>query len=287
MVGLFTKRYTKPTASNKEFVRTAKGGWSRCVQGSPTDSACDSLANCVGYACGRFNEIYNEIMSTTGMKYYGLNCNAENFIKRAKEMYPDLQFSDRPFPGAILVWEGAGSLAGHVAIVEDILETDSKGFPTKIKTSESAYGGSAFYVSTRTNDNGAWGLNTSKYSVNGFILNPAVKLVEPVERDLYKDQVNVKESALRLRKTPSNKDMSNYWGSFCPVGIFNVLEVYKDSKYDWYRIEDDVWIAKVTDVDFLPRIESQEVELKKRIKELEAKIAEYEAIINEVRKAVK
>ena len=99
----FTKRYSKPTASNLEYVRTGKGGWSRCCQGSPTDAACDSLANCVGYACGRFNEIYNEIMGTTGMKYYGLNCNAENFVERAKEMYPELEFSKDPVVGGIIV----------------------------------------------------------------------------------------------------------------------------------------------------------------------------------------
>ena len=102
MAASFTKRYTRPNASNKEFVRTASGGWSQCIQGSPTDAACDVLANCVGYACGRFNEIYNEIMGTSGMRYPLLTCNAENFIERAKQAYPDLQFSKSPRPGAII-----------------------------------------------------------------------------------------------------------------------------------------------------------------------------------------
>ena len=32
----FTNRTKKPTAANLEYVRTAKGGWSKCCQGSPT-----------------------------------------------------------------------------------------------------------------------------------------------------------------------------------------------------------------------------------------------------------
>lgn len=44
----FTKRLSRPTSANLEYVRTAKGGWNHCVQGNPTDSQCDSLANCVG-----------------------------------------------------------------------------------------------------------------------------------------------------------------------------------------------------------------------------------------------
>ena len=67
-------RTSKPTAGNKFFITKSKGGWSTCIQGSPTDSACNVLANCVGYACGRFNEIIGS------MKYPSLNCNAENFI---------------------------------------------------------------------------------------------------------------------------------------------------------------------------------------------------------------
>ena len=71
------KRTTKPEYGNKFYNRTADGGYSRCIQGSPTDPGATVLANCVGYACGRFNEIVGD------MKYPNLNCNAENFIERA------------------------------------------------------------------------------------------------------------------------------------------------------------------------------------------------------------
>lgn len=53
----FTMRTTKPGAGNKYYIRKASGGYSDAVKGSPVDAQCDVLANCVGYAVGRFNEI--------------------------------------------------------------------------------------------------------------------------------------------------------------------------------------------------------------------------------------
>lgn len=157
-------RTSKPTAGNKFFITKSKGGWSTCIQGSPTDSACNVLANCVGYACGRFNEIIGS------MKYPSLNCNAENFIERAKSL--GLTISPVPTLGGIMVWQKGATLsgndgAGHVAVVERI---DSA---NQIYTSESGYGSSAFWNSVRTNSNGRWGLG-SGYSFRGCIVNPAI-----------------------------------------------------------------------------------------------------------------
>ena len=50
-------RTSKPSAGNKFYITKSKGGYSTCIQGKPTDANCNVLANCVGYACGRFNEI--------------------------------------------------------------------------------------------------------------------------------------------------------------------------------------------------------------------------------------
>lgn len=279
---LFTKRYSKPNDSNKEFVRVDKGGWSRCVKGNPTDGACDVLSNCVGYACGRFNEIYNEIMGTTGMKYYALNCNAEDFVERAKEWYPELQFSDKPQPGAIICWR-KGEIgvhsdgAGHVAVVEEVIDDNT------IKTSESAYGGTAFYVSTRNNDNGRWGIG-SAYSFRTFILNPAVTMVEPVDRDKSKDQIEVVGTLLRMRRTPDDTISSNIWGSFCPVGIYNIMETTKVKGKEWgdtwYKIDDNVWIAGVNNTTrFLAKENDSELDI------LRKENAELKARLEKIRKA--
>lgn len=156
-------RTSKPKADNKFYLTVSKGGYSKCIKGSPTDE-CDVLANCVGYACGRFNEIIGE------MKYPTLYCNAENFIERAKSL--GLQVVNYPTLGGIMVWQKGSTLnsndgAGHVAIVERI---DSD---IQIYTSESGYGTKAFWNATRTNKNGRWGAG-SGYTFRGCIVNPAI-----------------------------------------------------------------------------------------------------------------
>lgn len=174
-------RTTKPTSGNKFFITKSKGGYSTCIQGSPTDSQCNVLANCVGYACGRFNEIIG------AMKYPSLNCNAENFIERAKNTY-GLEISSVPTLGGIMVWQ-KGTLsgndgAGHVAVVEKIIDSNT------IYTSESGYGGSAFWNSTRRNTNGRWGLG-SAYTFRGCIVNPAIgKIVAPTPTPSAKKSVD-------------------------------------------------------------------------------------------------
>jgi N-acetylmuramoyl-L-alanine amidase len=174
-------RTTKPTSGNKFFITKSKGGYSTCIQGSPTDSQCNVLSNCVGYACGRFNEIIG------AMKYPSLNCNAENFIERAKNTY-GLEISSVPTLGGIMVWQkrtlSGNDGAGHVAVVEKIIDSNT------IYTSESGYGGSAFWNSTRRNTNGRWGLG-SAYTFRGCIVNPAIgKVVAPTPTPSAKKSVD-------------------------------------------------------------------------------------------------
>lgn len=152
-------RTTRPNGNNKYFIRKSSGGYSSCIQGYPTDSQCDVLANCVGYACGAFNEELD-----LGYEKYSLNCNAENFIERAQEY--GLEIVDKPVVGSIICWEGLGDLAGHVAIVTEVINSNT------IKTAESGYGASSpFWTATRYNNNGRWGMN-SNYRLRGFIVNP-------------------------------------------------------------------------------------------------------------------
>lgn len=160
----FNMRTSKPGAGNKFFITRSAGGYSQCIVGSPTDAQCNVLANCVGYACGRFNEIIGE------MKYPTLNCNAENFIERA--IAAGLSIANKPSLGGIMVWQKGATLgysdgAGHVAVVERI---DGE---NQIYTSESGYGSSAFWNSTRNNSNGRWGLG-SGYTFRGCIVNPVI-----------------------------------------------------------------------------------------------------------------
>ena len=152
-------RTTKPGKGNKYYIRKAQGGYSNAIYGKPTDSECNVLANCVGYAYGRFNEI-----GGYGYCKYLAPVNAENFM----DYKGSCKTGMTPKVGACMVWEGKGDLAGHVAIVEKVYDNNH------VYTSESGYGSSAFWNQHRYNNNGRWGCG-SNYSFKGFIYNPAVK----------------------------------------------------------------------------------------------------------------
>lgn len=149
----FTMRTSKPS-NNKNFITTGSGGWNTCIKGYPMDPNANVLANCVGYASGRFNEIINIARDTSGCAYKTLNCNAVGFKERAEAA--GLQTGSTPRRGAIGCC-GGGSGAGHVFIVERV---DSN---SRIYTSESGYGSTAFWNQTRDNSNGRWGMSSSYY----------------------------------------------------------------------------------------------------------------------------
>lgn len=165
--GEFSIRTYKPS-KNKNYITTGAGGWNTCIKGYPMDANANVLANCVGYASGRFNEIINEARGTTGCTYKGLNCNAEWFIERAKEA--GLKTGSTPKVGAIMCWQkgsvdGGQDGAGHVAVVERVNSDGS------VYTSESGYGSTAFWNQTRNNSNGRWGCGNG-YKLRAFIYLP-------------------------------------------------------------------------------------------------------------------
>ena len=161
----FKMRTTKPQ-NIPYYIRKADGGYSDACKGKPTDPKANVLANCVGYANGRFAEIIGKPCIE-----YQLVCNAENFIERAMSM--GLKISDKPTLGGIMVWQKGSTLsgkdgAGHVCVVEKIITEN------KIMTSESGYNAkSPFWTQTRTNKNGNWGAS-AEYRFRGCIVNPAV-----------------------------------------------------------------------------------------------------------------
>lgn len=159
----FVPRLTRPEAGNKYYITKASGGYSSAVKGSPTDALCDVLANCVGYAYGRFNEIVGE-----GACKYLSPVNAENFMQYKGE----LEVGTEPRLGACMVWQKGSTLkgtdgAGHVAIVEKVISA------TEVVTSESGWKASKpFWTQTRKKGTGNWGQGTG-YKFLGFIYNPA------------------------------------------------------------------------------------------------------------------
>ena len=110
--------------------------------------------NCTAYAYGRFMENLNQ-------DWCNLSVNdAEDFFDHSDEY----ERGQTPRLGAIICWEGKGSLAGHVAVVEEIREDGT------IVTSNSAWESSLFYLKELRPpyDMG------SNYRFQGFIYNPNV-----------------------------------------------------------------------------------------------------------------
>ena len=184
---MFQIRNKIPEKGNKYFNTTSNGGYSKCIKGkcASTGKPCsglDVLANCVGYANGRFAEIIGK-----NKIEYQLICDAELFIKKAKNY--GLKISDKPVAGGIMVWEGKGELAGHVCIVEQVVDSNT------IYTSESGYNSTTFWNATRKNNNGRWGQN-SNYKFKGCIINPSVE-PEPTPTQLkYQSYDKVKKKWL-------------------------------------------------------------------------------------------
>lgn len=176
MSNIFTIREQQP-CNNKYFIRKSNGGYNGAVLGRPCQEGADVLANCVGYANGRFNEILAEIKGKE-VFLYQLTSDAGSFIKYGTRM--GLKTSQTPQPGSIMVWDGGASGAGHVAVVEKVISKD------KVYTSESNYGGTPFLNKTRTNANGRWGMNGT-FKWLGFLLNPAVEEEVPKDTDTHQE----------------------------------------------------------------------------------------------------
>ena len=162
----FIMRTSRPS-NNKNYIVTGSGGWNTCIKGKPLYAPANALANCVGYASGRFNEIINIARDTNGCTYKKLNCNAVGFKERAEAA--GLKTGSTPRRGAIMCWGKNPNGAGHVAIVERV---DSN---NQVYTSESGWGSSAiFWNQIRTNNNGRWG-SASAYYFRCFIYLPEKK----------------------------------------------------------------------------------------------------------------
>lgn len=181
----FTMRTTRP-ANNKNFITRGSGGWNTCIKGNPRYQYADALANCVGYASGRFNEIINIARETTGCTYTTLNCNAVGFKERAEAA--GLKTGSIPRRGAIMCWGKEGA-AGHVAIVERVNNSNS------VYTSESGWGSSAiFWNSTRSNNNGRWGIGA------GYYFRCFIYLPDDVQK-----AIDAEEPTPTPQPTPSDK----------------------------------------------------------------------------------
>lgn len=225
---IFIPRLAKPEDGNPYYNTKGNGGYSNAIKGKPTDAGCDVLANCVGYAYGRFNEI-----GEYGSCKYLVPTNAENFIQHAG----GLEVGQTPKLGACMVWQKGDTLsgsdgAGHVAIVEKIVSD------TEVVTSESGWNSRAFWTQTRKKGDGNWGQN-STYEFLGFIYNPAVAddAVSAEEKEETKPVALLDEDGLWGKATTIR--LQQIFGTPADGEVSNQHERYKESNpglrsgWDW------------------------------------------------------
>lgn len=174
---MFTPRTIRPEAGNKYYIRRASGGYSTAIIGKPADPDCDVLANCVGYAVGRFHEIAQrpafDLIAPV---------NAENLYANAQAR--GLRTGDTPELGALIIWAkgkagNSADGAGHVAVIERIAADGT------ITTSESEYGGRAFVVRTYKPPYAY----AAGYKLLGFVYQPSANPFPEPARVLRKGSV--------------------------------------------------------------------------------------------------
>ncbi len=210
----FKERMSRPEAGNPYYNRRANGGYSNAIKGSPTDSGCDVLHNCVGYAYGRFNEI-----GGYGSCKYLAPVNAENFMQYKGSCKTGME----PKVGACMVWQKGSTMsgsdgAGHVAIVERVVS------PTQVITSESGWEASKpFWTQTRNKGNGNWGAG-SGYTFLGFIYNPAVtdedtKVTPTTGETVYTVQAGDTLSGIAVKYGTAYQKLAEYNGIPDPNNI--------------------------------------------------------------------
>jgi hypothetical protein len=133
MQQVFYPRTSTPNPDDKFWKHSTMGGLNECILVKPPST----LPNCVGYSWGRWYEIMNSKPALSRR-------NAEDWWAYVVDSY---ERGQQPRLGAVVCWrkgevKNNSDGAGHVAIVEDILEDGS------IVTSNSGYLGSTFYMRT-------------------------------------------------------------------------------------------------------------------------------------------
>lgn len=257
-------RTTKPSTGNKYYIRKVNGGYSNAIKGYPTDSECNVLSNCVGYAYGRFNEI-----GDYGYCKHLAPVNAENFMTYKGSCDTGLT----PKVGAVMVWSkgevgNSSDGAGHVAVVERVVSS------TEVYTSESGYGGNAFWNQTRKKGTGNWGASGT-YKFIGFIYNPAVSDDEEEEEDMDIEVITSTKIKLKTDAKLWKLDFTTWSGAeavrTCKTGdIFTAYQIVNHSLGGKYYLIGDDEGFNTTDCEIYVEPTAETIE----------KIVEVEKIVN-------
>lgn len=231
MTYIFTPYTSVPKTTDKFVITTSKGGYSHCID---RNGKGYTLPNCVAFVHAMWLKTLTSALGLEEAKKI-----EAKMCRNNAEVYwgykDGFARGQSPKLGAIMVWEGKGSLAGHVMTVTEVKSNGD------VVCTGSDYSGSKFYQKTYYKSKG---YNfSSSYIFKGFIYTPiefAYTVGKPVARDVYKDQVKVTATMLRAR---ADAGLTADCMGYINPGIYNIEERKSVSGYSWVRVDSEHWIA--------------------------------------------
>lgn len=246
MTYLFKPYTSVPSTSDINFINVNKGGYSHCIKRT---AAGYTLPNCVAMVHGGWLKTITDAKGLEEAKAI-----ESRMCRNNAEVYWDyndgFERGQTPKLSAIMVWQGKGSLAGHVMWVTEVKDNGD------VIATGSNYSGSKFYTKRYYKANG-YNFSSSytflgfKYCPYEFVYNTGT----PVARNSKVDQIQVISDVLNVRPSSST---AGYSEGYCNPGYYNVLDSFDDGTYKWYRIGQDMWIANnkaETWCKYLPKTE--------------------------------
>ena len=128
-------------------------------------------------------------------------------------------------PGDVCIWDESIGAGGHIAMYDHYNENGVFFFSQNPNASEvvqiTMNGMHCFHRKSET--------------------PPLPPVTDTVERDEYKNQIEVKVEKLRVRTQPTTS--ADILGFAKDGGIYNYYEIAENDGYTWYRIADNQWVA--------------------------------------------
>lgn len=150
----YQPRLTPPDPTDPLWINTGYGGYNKCIVRDINTGSV--LPNCTGYVHGRYMELSD---THDCPMYLG---NADGYYGYTADGLPR---GSEPQLGAVLCF--SGGLAGHVCVVEEIIDADT------IRTSDSNYSSDYFTTYVRYRQYG-WQWPGANLTYQGAIYNPNI-----------------------------------------------------------------------------------------------------------------
>lgn len=271
---MFVQRYDYPSSSHRYY-------WNK-----PYIQKVYSWGNCTTWCYARSAEAISvhiqKNTTTINQSGYALTTDKPIFATdrdyNACNWYANTLWQKGQIPkvASIVVYDsGNWSSLGHVMFVEQV-NSDGTIVVTEGGRTSSGGGVGQYGFKRRTcNPQNACG----DCKLLGYIYNPYFDELQPVDKDVTRNQVEVTIDNLRVRE---HAGLTENIIGICPKGIFNLNGKTKDvDGYTWYELEDNHYIAKMVGVNYYPK--GDETSLEKQIKDLTEELAIVNNKIEQIR----